>query len=482
MAHALPLLDCCHLLCLCGGCVWCSGRVSPFILLCADGELVCAEGCTQVTGVMAMMMTGRVLLVCALCVVWCGGAVVVSSVVDDVVDGGVNEGPLGDSQSDSRDEKAGKPELFESVDEGVGSADHSLDTRSGTNVNEQGNLVNEPPTGNVGKEGVEEEGLGTQRNEVHEQQVEEEVKELTVKQESQTKDKVTVPQSLPPTPAGTITSPPPPPTAPMQGSPTTPGQPQENSQKSTGQPPKLQVPPPPPPAASAEGEADGGLVGASDTSRVTCDKNKDPKESEGRVSGPPSGGASSSPISNDGDASRKNGGAPSTQGTTSLKNNEQSRPTTSSGNAPLNRETPERSTPDAQRHSSDTQENETSRLPDGDAAHSGAGQSAMGTKGSSGVSTTASNAPTTPQPQLPAPPVPPTATVTGAPAEKPTAERLPPPADSTPKESLAATTTAQTNDTTKPSDSDGSTAVSYTTSFLLLLLVACAAAAAVVSA
>ncbi|EKF29218.1 mucin-associated surface protein (MASP), putative, partial [Trypanosoma cruzi marinkellei] len=40
--------------------------------LCVDGELVCAEGCRQVTGVMAMMMTGRVLLVCALCVLWCG--------------------------------------------------------------------------------------------------------------------------------------------------------------------------------------------------------------------------------------------------------------------------------------------------------------------------------------------------------------------------------------------------------------------------
>ncbi|KAF5218123.1 Mucin-associated surface protein (MASP) subgroup S118 [Trypanosoma cruzi] len=42
--------------------------------------LVCAEGCTQVRGVMmAMMMTGRVLLVCALCVLWCGAAVAVSS-------------------------------------------------------------------------------------------------------------------------------------------------------------------------------------------------------------------------------------------------------------------------------------------------------------------------------------------------------------------------------------------------------------------
>ncbi|EKF30726.1 mucin-associated surface protein (MASP), putative, partial [Trypanosoma cruzi marinkellei] len=46
--------------------------VSFLLSLCVGGELVCAEGYTQVTGVMAMMMTGRVLLVCALCVLWCG--------------------------------------------------------------------------------------------------------------------------------------------------------------------------------------------------------------------------------------------------------------------------------------------------------------------------------------------------------------------------------------------------------------------------
>ncbi|KAF5215655.1 hypothetical protein ECC02_011632 [Trypanosoma cruzi] len=51
------------------GCVTC---LSLLLLLCIDVLLVCAEGCTQVTGVMAMMMTGRVLLVCALCVLWCG--------------------------------------------------------------------------------------------------------------------------------------------------------------------------------------------------------------------------------------------------------------------------------------------------------------------------------------------------------------------------------------------------------------------------
>ncbi|EKF34820.1 mucin-associated surface protein (MASP), putative [Trypanosoma cruzi marinkellei] len=47
-------------------------RFFSSVPLCVDGELVCAEGYTQATGVMAMMMTGRVLLVCALCVLWCG--------------------------------------------------------------------------------------------------------------------------------------------------------------------------------------------------------------------------------------------------------------------------------------------------------------------------------------------------------------------------------------------------------------------------
>ncbi|EKF28100.1 mucin-associated surface protein (MASP), putative, partial [Trypanosoma cruzi marinkellei] len=53
-----------------GRCVW----LCDFSLLLRSlyGLLVCAEGYTQVTGVVAMMMTGRVLLVCALCVLWCG--------------------------------------------------------------------------------------------------------------------------------------------------------------------------------------------------------------------------------------------------------------------------------------------------------------------------------------------------------------------------------------------------------------------------
>ncbi|RNC52700.1 mucin-associated surface protein (MASP) [Trypanosoma cruzi] len=57
--HLLLWRDCCYALSL------------FFLSLSVDGESVCAEGYTQVTGVMAMMMTGRVLLVCALCVLWC---------------------------------------------------------------------------------------------------------------------------------------------------------------------------------------------------------------------------------------------------------------------------------------------------------------------------------------------------------------------------------------------------------------------------
>ncbi|EKF98917.1 mucin-associated surface protein (MASP), putative, partial [Trypanosoma cruzi] len=55
-------------------CAWLCDFLLFLLLLslCVDVVLVCAEGCRQVTGVMAMMMTGRVLLVCALCVLWCG--------------------------------------------------------------------------------------------------------------------------------------------------------------------------------------------------------------------------------------------------------------------------------------------------------------------------------------------------------------------------------------------------------------------------
>ncbi|PWU99813.1 Mucin-associated surface protein (MASP) [Trypanosoma cruzi] len=65
---SLCVCCCCHHLLLCGGVL-----------------LVCAEGCTQVTGVMmAVRMTGRVLLVCALCVLWCGAGGVYAKDLDNI--------------------------------------------------------------------------------------------------------------------------------------------------------------------------------------------------------------------------------------------------------------------------------------------------------------------------------------------------------------------------------------------------------------
>ncbi|RNC32883.1 mucin-associated surface protein (MASP), partial [Trypanosoma cruzi] len=64
----VPLQGCCR----CLLCVLLCDLFFLSISLCVDVLLFCAEGHTQVTGVMAMMMTGRVLLVCALCVLWCG--------------------------------------------------------------------------------------------------------------------------------------------------------------------------------------------------------------------------------------------------------------------------------------------------------------------------------------------------------------------------------------------------------------------------
>ncbi|PWV15253.1 Mucin-associated surface protein (MASP) [Trypanosoma cruzi] len=66
------------------------------LLLCGGGELVFAEGCTQVTGVMAMVMTGRVLLVCVLCVLCCGAGGVYARELDNKALGGcMASGALG---------------------------------------------------------------------------------------------------------------------------------------------------------------------------------------------------------------------------------------------------------------------------------------------------------------------------------------------------------------------------------------------------
>ncbi|RNC45471.1 mucin-associated surface protein (MASP) [Trypanosoma cruzi] len=79
--------------------------------LCVDVLLVCAGGCTQVTGVMAMMMAGRVLLVCAFCVLWCGAGGGFGEEPGGVAEPGVvplgstQQQITGDSQREDKDAK-----------------------------------------------------------------------------------------------------------------------------------------------------------------------------------------------------------------------------------------------------------------------------------------------------------------------------------------------------------------------------------------
>ncbi|RNC42210.1 mucin-associated surface protein (MASP) [Trypanosoma cruzi] len=102
--------------------------------LCVDGELLFAEGYTQLTGVMTMM-TGRVLLVCALCVLWCGagGRCDEEEKAVPAGDGGppLRSAELETSRQDTQELKVGSqyvnvkvppepsPSLDEEVDDGI---------------------------------------------------------------------------------------------------------------------------------------------------------------------------------------------------------------------------------------------------------------------------------------------------------------------------------------------------------------------------
>ncbi|EAN83563.1 mucin-associated surface protein (MASP), putative, partial [Trypanosoma cruzi] len=103
---------------------------------------------------MAMMMTGRVLLVCALCVLWCGAAVGVS---------------FGDSVSELQGElsraseslsKGGHEEELDirnPVGEVLNTSEEPLDARKLKNVSPQKTSVKQPPRDNGGAAGKEEQ-------------------------------------------------------------------------------------------------------------------------------------------------------------------------------------------------------------------------------------------------------------------------------------------------------------------------------------
>ncbi|KAF5219262.1 Mucin-associated surface protein (MASP) subgroup S025 [Trypanosoma cruzi] len=176
LSHVL-WASCCHHLLLCGDCVWCSGLVFLHLLsLSVDGVLVCVEGYTQVTGVMAMMMTGRVLLVCALCVLWCGTS---GGRCDEEkettpanLSGAPSSGESPPTESKTLSPASGSPSLISKPKEDEKSkhlpAKESSEAKEGSSS--EGNVVNgdealqEEPSGHL-SESEEEEGLPKEQKE-----------------------------------------------------------------------------------------------------------------------------------------------------------------------------------------------------------------------------------------------------------------------------------------------------------------------------
>ncbi|PBJ71317.1 mucin-associated surface protein [Trypanosoma cruzi cruzi] len=98
---------------------------------------------------MAMMMTGRVLLVCALCVLWCGAGEGGAEMNDETLVGSQHLTGVG--------EKVPKG-LPESGERAANSAGHSLDKNNEINSNLQGRTVTGTTTERVGKKEGEDVG------------------------------------------------------------------------------------------------------------------------------------------------------------------------------------------------------------------------------------------------------------------------------------------------------------------------------------
>ncbi|KAF8286506.1 Mucin-associated surface protein (MASP), subgroup S008 [Trypanosoma cruzi] len=101
---------------------------------------------------MAMMMTGRVLLVCALCVLWCGAAVEAEG--DDVTE--PQDEPSMASQSASEGGHEEEPDIRIPVGEVLNTSEGPLVAQDLTKVSPQKTSFKQPPTDNGGAAGKEE--------------------------------------------------------------------------------------------------------------------------------------------------------------------------------------------------------------------------------------------------------------------------------------------------------------------------------------
>ncbi|RNF07211.1 mucin-associated surface protein (MASP), partial [Trypanosoma cruzi] len=406
-----------------------------------DVLLVCAEGYTQVTGVMAMMMTGRVLLVCALCVLWCGGGGVYAGDIDNSAVGGcMTSGVVGTNCShvpSGCDKTVPKPPFRSALPITVLQAD----APEGKDLTSQGGNLNSSESSGTGSSG--RSGGGKQSGQ----------------------SGVSGGDHLPnPSSSGSSTRPP------THDGNAVPQDPEEDSSpqnkkslekavqsetKTPAEPKVDEVPTsePDPQQIGAEALVTVGGTGnearreAEDTNKASSGKQLT-KETEPL---PPAGGIPPEP---DGTHT-----SPETNAVNSASENE---PESNSLERPS-----EDGEAGQQDKEADTQGTREAEVTQGKAA------SPISTSGSGSAQSEADA--DGDDPQRPNPEGPQNDGTEAGDTHGPTAA-----SNAAPQAAKA--TTAQTNGTVTPGDSDGGTAVSHTTSPLLLLLVLCAAAAAAVAA
>ncbi|EAN95997.1 Mucin-associated surface protein (MASP) [Trypanosoma cruzi] len=95
---------------------------------------------------MAMMMTGRVLLVCALCVLWCGVCAVGVSMADDSENTDVSQGSAKGPPSEPAGRNNGKQESSDQVSQGLQKVGEPLDSKKEAVGNQRKDPKIETPT------------------------------------------------------------------------------------------------------------------------------------------------------------------------------------------------------------------------------------------------------------------------------------------------------------------------------------------------
>ncbi|EAN96052.1 Mucin-associated surface protein (MASP) [Trypanosoma cruzi] len=414
---------------------------------------------------MAMMMTGRVLLVCALCVLWCGAAVEAEG--DDVTE--PQDEPSRASQSASEGGHEEEPDIRNPVGEVLNTSEGPLVARDLTKVSPQKTSFKQPPRDNGGAAGKEEKvevkKVGDEETRSDGEEPPKDHSEGTQERDGPKENE----RNPSPTPAEKMLT---------SGDKTAehagragqairaPQSPESDGTRPSGS----SV------GGSKRGESsnldnsasDGGKQSAVDGLGSGGGTVLDPNGgggSSGRGGGSSRGDSSVSPLSTAGISSSSALDAPFVQSTQPSEKGLQSE-TMSLGTALPNEQPKERSGSKAKQGSSTSEEAAESLDDSGDAVEKEKEKGDIGPKATTSLSSTTS--------------YPPVTRTTPRSSEKPSPTKTEVQAGK--ETSTENVTITKRNDTATPGDSDGSTAVSHTTSPLLLLLFACAAAAVVVAA